>query len=401
MVTVKLKYIQHRGKECIAIVFPFDRKLIRAMRSLENIAWSKTHGCWYIPHNTGSIQSITNVFARLAIVDQSGLRSEREPGVPGIHGSPVLKATSLLGSMVSKRAGGRPANIHPVNEPVLIQMRQELVLKAYSRSTIKTYMNEMRALLATIGNIPADELQPEHLKRYLIYCSEKLKLQEHTLNSRLNALKFYYEQVLKKEKFFWEIPRPKRPMQLPKLLNRNELTRLFNAAENKKHKALLFTVYSSGMRVSEVTHLKLADIDSERMQIHIERAKGKKDRYVNLSPALLGILRKYISEIKPRPRVYLFESEQTGTAYPSRTVQQIFQNAKKKAGIIKEVGIHSLRHSYATHLLDKGTDIHYIKELLGHHNIKTTERYLHVSQRKLSDIGSPFDDLWNEETIKW
>ena len=151
--------------------------------------------------------------------------------------------------------------------------------------------------------------------------------------------------------------RPKKPLLLPKLLNENELAKLFNALSNKKHKAILFTTYSSGLRVSEVVNLKIADIDSKRMQILVRQAKGKKDRYVNLSPVLLDILRNYIKETKPKPKEYLFESEQTYTAYPARTVQQIFSNAKNKAGIRKEVGIHSLRHSFATHLLEKGTDI--------------------------------------------
>jgi site-specific recombinase XerD len=214
-------------------------------------------------------------------------------------------------------------------------------------------------------------------------------------------VKFYYEQVLRRDKFFWEIPRPKKPFILPKLLNETELRNLFNAINNKKHKAILFTAYSAGLRVSEVANLKLHDIDSKRMQIFIERAKGKKDRYVNLSPLLLDILRKYLLEYKPKPKVYLFESEQTFRAYPTRTLQLIFSTAKQKAGIGKEIGIHSLRHSFATHLLDKGTDIKYIKELLGHFNIKTTERYLHVSKKQLVNIVSPFDDLWKKEVIDW
>jgi integrase/recombinase XerD len=190
-------------------------------------------------------------------------------------------------------------------------------------------------------------------------------------------------------------------MSLPKLLNESELARLFNAVTNKKHKAILFTAYSAGLRVSEIVNLKIADIDSKRMQIFIERAKGKKDRYVNLSPLLLEILRSYIKQSHPRPKHWLFESIQTGQAYPARTIQQIFSDAKRKAGIRKEVGIHSLRHSFATHLLDKGTDIRYIKDLLGHFNIKTTERYLHVSNRQLINIRSPLDDLWRKEAIDW
>jgi site-specific recombinase XerD len=217
----------------------------------------------------------------------------------------------------------------------------------------------------------------------------------------MNALKFYYEQILHKDKMFFDIPRPKKPLLLPKLLNETELRKLFNALTNKKHKAMLFTAYSAGLRVSEVANLKIADIDSQRMQIFIERAKGKKDRYVNLSPILLDILRNYHKEYVPKPKVYLFESEQTFSAYPARTIQQIFSNAKNKAGIKKDVGIHSLRHSFATHLLDKGTDIKFIKDLLGHFNIKTTEIYLHVSKEKLVNIISPFDDLWKKESLDW
>jgi site-specific recombinase XerD len=280
-------------------------------------------------------------------------------------------------------------------------MRQQLKLKAYSLSTINTYLNEMSQFLKVLRNTPADELKPDHLKRYFVYCFDKLGLKEHTLHSRINALKFYYEQVLGREKFFWDIPRPKKPFLLPKLLNEAELRKLFNALTNRKHKAMLFTAYSAGLRVSEIVNLKLADIDSKRMQIFIERSKGKKDRYVNLSPLLLDILRKYIREYKPRPKTYLFESEQTMGPYPTRTVQQIFSNAKTKAGIRKSVGIHSLRHSFATHLLDKGTDIKYIKDLLGHFNIKTTERYLHVSKKQLVNIVSPLDDLWKNEQPDW
>jgi len=278
---------------------------------------------------------------------------------------------------------------------------QTLQLKAYSPSTLRTYKSEFAAFLQTLKNTKAESFNTQRLKDYLQYCHSTLKLSEHTIHSRMNALKFYYEQVLKKEKFFWEIPRPKKPLILPKLLNEEELRKLFNALSNKKHKAMLFTAYSAGLRVSEIVNLKLVHIDSRRMQIFIERSKGKKDRYVNLSPVLLDILRKYIKEYEPRPTEYLFESEQTLTAYPARTIQQIFTNAKNKAGIKKEAGIHSLRHSFATHLLDKGTDIKYIKELLGHFNIKTTERYLHVSNKRLVNIISPFDDLWKSEQIDW
>jgi integrase/recombinase XerD len=288
-----------------------------------------------------------------------------------------------------------------INAHVLPLMAEKLKLKAYSPSTIRTYLNEMSQLLRALGKIPADELKPEHLKRYLIYCYEKLGMKENTLHSRINAMKFYYEQVLGKEKFFWEIPRPKKQIILPKVLGEDEIARLFNSLSNLKHKAILFTAYSAGLRVSEIAALKIKHIDSGRMQIFVENAKGKKDRYVNLSPVLLDILRVYIRDYKLRPKEYLFESDQTRKAYPTRTIQKIFQVGRQRAGIQKEVGVHSLRHSFATHLLEKGTDIRYIKDLLGHFNIKTTERYLHVSRKALVNIPSPLDDLWRTGKIEW
>lgn len=252
----------------------------------------------------------------------------------------------------------------------------------------------MSQLLQAIKNIPADELKPEHLKRYLVYCFEKLGLKENTLHSRINAMKFYYEQVLKREKFFWEIPRPKKQLILPKVLNEFEIGKLFRSIDNIKHKAIVFTAYSSGLRVSEVVHLKIKDVDSQRMTLFIQMAKGKKDRIVNLSPLVLDILRGYLKKHKPRPLKFLFEGVIPGEPYSIRSAQQVFSSARKKAGINKDVSFHALRHSFATHLLEKGVDIRYIKDILGHFDIKTTERYTHVSKKILVNITSPLDDLF-------
>lgn len=191
-------------------------------------------------------------------------------------------------------------------------------------------------------------------------------------------------------------------MQLPKVLGEQDLTRLFNAITNKKHKAILFTAYSAGLRVSEVVNMKLRDIDSDRMQLFVEKSKGKKDRYVTLSPVLLDVLRNYIKLCKPRPQVYLFEGQgESGTPYNARSAQKVFQLAREKAGIKKEVSFHCLRHSFATHILEKGVDIRYIKDILGHFSIKTTERYLHVKKEQLITIPSPLDDIWKKGAIEW
>ena len=409
MKKVTLKPLYHKNQECIGIYFENTTVLNGAIRKNAGAKWSQTNKCWYIPLSKENYNKLFFALKGKAAIEQSALHEylaakKKKVLTPAKTtatpkpATPVIQLPTTPKKQVTVYKGGK---IQAVNAHVIPAMEQHLKLKAYSPSTIKTYLGEMTQLLTILKTIPADDLTPELLKRYLIYCYEKLKLTENTLHSRINAMKFYYEQVLKRDKFFWEIPRPKKPFLLPKLLNETELTNLFNALANKKHKAMLFTAYSSGLRVSEIVNLKISDIDSKRMQILVQRAKGKKDRYVNLSPLVLDILRKYIQEYKPRPKVYLFESEQTFTAYPTRTVQQIFTNAKHKAGIRKEVGIHSLRHSFATHLLDKGTDIRYIKDLLGHFNLKTTERYLHVSKKQLVNIISPFDDLWKKNELEW
>ncbi|MEO8111996.1 MAG: tyrosine-type recombinase/integrase [Ginsengibacter sp.] len=407
MEAVTLKPLTHKGAECIGIYSRQNAMLNHYYQKQAGAKWSKTNKCWYIPCTEINYEQLCKALSGKAILHIEELKKyllERKNSSLEV-GSRVTNKNLLKPTIALKPL--KPVQQHTViklsieNNEALQKFKQQLVLKAYSSSTIRTYTNEFMQFLQTIGNVPAHEFTATRIKDYMQYCYEKLKLSENTLHSKINALKFYYEQVLGREKFFWEIPRPKKPVILPKLLNEDELRKLFSALHNKKHKAMLFTAYSAGLRVSEIVNLKISHIDSTRMQIFIERAKGKKDRYVNLSPLVLDILRKYLQEYKPVPKHWLFESEQTSGAYPTRTVQQIFANAKQKAGIRKEVGIHSLRHSFATHLLDKGTDIKYIKDLLGHFNLKTTERYLHVSKKQLVNIVSPFDDLYKSGEIDW
>jgi integrase/recombinase XerD len=403
---VGLTGMHHRGADRVGIYFSKNTALLLLLRPL-GVRWSQTYRCWYGPLTTAWLLRLESLLAGMALVDRRGLNAflANRP----IDAAVVADLDKLRGGpeppiKIEREpapVGGRyqVPKISVINAAALRNLEQTLILKGYSTSTRKTYINAFRVFLATIKNYDAADFTVARLKDYLEFCFVELKLTEHTIHSRINALKFYYEQVLGREKFFLDIPRPKRPMDLPKLLNEGELSRLFNSLHNKKHKAMLFTAYSAGLRVSEVVALKISDIDSGRMQIRVARAKGKKDRYVGLSVLLLDILRQYI--VLFRPKLYLFESEVTGTAYPTRTVQQVFSNAKHKAGILKEVGVHSLRHSFATHLLDKGVDIRYIKDILGHFNIKTTERYLHVSKKQLVNIVSPFDDLMKGGGVDW
>lgn len=406
MQKVLLKPLYHREQEWIGIYYSPSNIINGLLKLKAGARWTQTHKCWYVPLNKAAYNKVWFALEGKAELEIQELlqyleaKKKTDGAFPQEPDLLPVKEPEIISPEEIKQPV-QAGLVQEVNNGVLPYLKQELLLRGYSPSTIRTYMNEMRVFLIAIGNHPATEYTPQQLRDYLQYCYETLNLSENTLHSRINALKFYFEQVLKREKFFWNIPRPQKPLQLPKLLNETELTRLFNSLSNKKHKAMLFTAYSSGLRVSEVARLMLADIDAERMQIHVRHAKGKKDRYVNLSPVLLDILRQYIKQEKPPPKEYLFESGQTGKAYPTRTIQQIFSNAKNKAGILKEVGIHSLRHSFATHLLDKGTDIRYIKDLLGHFDIRTTERYLHVSKKQLVNVISPFDDLWKRNEVDW
>lgn len=261
---------------------------------------------------------------------------------------------------------------------------------AYSPNTIKTYAAEFTHLLKTIKDQPIYDVSANEIRAYFLYCFDTLKLSENLIHSRINAYKYYFEKVLKRESFFIDIPRPKKPSILPKAISKQDIKKMFLVVKNTKHLLLLKMCYGMGLRVSELVNLKITDIDSKRMQVLIDRAKGKKDRYVMLPQSILEELRTYYLEY--RPKMYLFEG-QYGGQYSVRSVQQVFKNVMIKAKINKKVGVHSLRHSYATHLIEQGTDIRFVQELLGHKDIKTTMVYTGLTDVTKRKIISPLDNL--------
>lgn len=400
MTTITLKPLLHKGCENIAILAPNEAGLNLSIRKLQKVKWSQTNRCWYVPLNEGSFQKVLASFEGLAAIDSTILERYLQKKKEVIKTLPVL--SGLKEDKKELPLFNSPAwKLSKENLIALQRFVEQLKLKAYSVSTIKTYRNEFLQLLQLLKKKHVNDLTADDLRRYFLYCLEKLRLTENTLHSRINAVKFYFEQVLKREKFFWEIPRPKKPMKLPKVLSEQEVSRLFNAAKFLKHKAILFTAYSAGLRVSEIINLQWKHIDRLRGQILIEQAKGKKDRFVGLSPVLEDVLIAYYRKCKIKPLKYVFESDVQGQPYSARSAQAVFQQSKQKAGIQKEVGFHSLRHSFATHLLEKGTDVRFIQELLGHFSIKTTTRYLHVAKEKLVVIESPLDSLWKQGGIDW
>jgi integrase/recombinase XerD len=386
---VTLKPLHHRGQENIALFYENHSSLNATVKKLAGAKWSQSNKCWYLPMSRESYIQIQTVLKGKATLDSAALKNYLEkreqvkatiPEKPKITHAKPLPAT-------------RAWQLSNENLAELRKFVEQLKLKTYSLSTITTYRNEFMQLLRLLKNKPVYELTTGDLRSYMLYAMEKEGINENTAHSRLNALKFYFEQVNGREKFFWEIPRPKKQIQLPRFFNQDEITGIIKAAGPVKHKVMLMLAYAAGLRVSEVVRIKVKDIDSKRMCIMIGQAKGKKDRMVTLSPVLLVMLREYWKTGKLKKEGYLFPGQYEGEPYSSRSLQIVLALAKKKAGILKPGSIHALRHSFATHLLDKGTDVTMIQKLLGHNDIKTTLRYLHVTNRDMLQVMSPLDDL--------
>ena len=278
-----------------------------------------------------------------------------------------------------------------VGQDVLERLRRELRLRNYSPKTIKSYTSCIRTFVKYWGARGVIELSGEDIRRYLLFEIEHEGLSASTVNQIFNALRFLYVEVLKKPFVIGGIPRPQTEKKLPVVLSQEEVKKIFSVARNPKHRVMLMLVYSAGLRVGEVVKLEPRDIDSSRGLIHVRGGKGRKDRYTVLSPLILEQLRGYWKLF--RPLRWLFEGERPGKSYSIRSAEKVFENAVKAAGIEKEVSIHSLRHSFATHLLESGVDLRYIQELLGHTSSKTTEIYTHVTQKKLGLIRSPIEQI--------
>lgn len=280
------------------------------------------------------------------------------------------------------------------------QMTMDLALKRFSESTQRTYLSQVRNI-SIYFNKPPDKLDRDEVKKYLHYLIEEKNFSSSYVNQCYCALKFFFEITLRSKWFMDRIPRAKRERKIPAVLDQKEVLRLFKVTINIKRRAILMIIYSAGLRVSEAAHLKVSDIDSKRMMIFVRNGKGGKDRYTTLSKTALDLLRKYWREYYP-PNLsskqltgeWLFKGEKPDTPITARSIQLIFKEALGHAGILKPATVHTLRHSFATHLLEARTDLPTIQWLLGHKYIKTTAVYTHVTQKHLSTIKSPLDMLY-------
>lgn len=270
------------------------------------------------------------------------------------------------------------------------KMTMDLQLKGFSEQTQKAYISHVKAYSKYFEQSP-DKLGTDEIKQYLHYLITERKLSKSYINTTYSGLKFFYTITLGREWEMKQIPRVKRDKKLPTVLSKGEVQKIFDATTNLKHKAILMTVYGGGLRVSEVANLKPGDIDSANMQIHIRLGKGNKDRYTILAKANLMILREYWKLY--RPGIWLFPGANPVNHLSIRSIERIFQQSKEKAGISKVASIHTLRHSFATHMLESGANISYIQLLLGHTSPKTTCIYIHLTTKDALNLKSPLDTL--------
>jgi len=347
----------------IQIKFDYDSELVKKIRMVEERRWEQNTKSWIIPNNSKSINTFIKLF-----IDED-----------------IDWGSSFNISIIDYGEKNR-------NEIMIIQkeLEKQMTLRGLSPKTKKAYLGHLRRFME-FTNKSSIDIDKRDADNYLYYLLNEQKVSHSYANQTINAIKITFRDVLNKDCLVYELTRPKKENKLPNVLNEEEVLKILNALSNTKHKAILYLIYSSGLRVSEVVRLKAKDIDSKRMMIHIRLGKGKKDRYSVLSESALQILRRYYSE--ERPEEWMFPGANGDSFITERTVQRIFQNACRKAKISRGFSVHSLRHSFATHLLEGGTDIRYIQELLGHSSTKTTEIYTHVTKSSISKIKSPLDRI--------
>lgn len=277
------------------------------------------------------------------------------------------------------------------------QMEMDMKLRRFSPKTITCYLACMKGVAKHFRKSPA-ELGDEEIRAYLHYLMEERKASQSVLVQTYSALKFFFENTLQKQWNAIRIPRCKQRRKLPGVLSREEVESILSATKNLKHRAILMTLYSAGLRIGEVTRLKVSDIESGRMMIRVNEGKGLKDRYTLLGERNLEMLRRYWKAY--RPLEWLFPGRNASDPVSISAIQRVFKTSLAKAGIKKKASVHTLRHCFATHLLESGTDLYYIQRLLGHKSAGTTSVYLHITGKDIGKIKSPLDSwVENQEPV--
>ena len=274
--------------------------------------------------------------------------------------------------------------------PLRQRMLEDMAIRNLAENTQSSYIQQIVSYAKHFHRAPED-LGPEEIRAYQLHLTQTRMLSASSVSVATGALRFLYKVTLKRAWAIEEIPMPKRPFRLPVILSPEEVMHFLDSIDNLKHRAILMTAYAAGLRVSEATHLKATDIDSQRMMLRVDQGKGRKDRYVMLSPRLLEELRAYWKAVHPTP--WLFPGDLPGQPITRGAVELACQKAHRASGISKPITPHALRHAFATHLLESGADVRTIQLLLGHRSLATTSRYLKVATSTVCATTSPFDLL--------
>lgn len=363
MKKIEFRQMKIAKKDRIVLRFRYDSRLIGKVKKLSGARWEaglQSWLCWDTPDNHRLLSQL---------IEESG--------------NIVLEGKGL----------GRPLDrvrYDPVLRKHMDSFRAYLLHRRYSQRTVDTYMKVLHDFLNWL-DMPAGEVTSEVIREY-----NRIRILEKNYSASLqnqvvSALKLFYGKLQNRQIRLEEIERPVKEHRLPEVMSKEEVRRLISAIRNPKHKMMISLIYACGLRRGELLGLQPGDIDSRAGRLFIRCGKGRKDRVVVLSKRLIGMLREYYQAY--RPEIWLFEGSKPGKSYSETSIQKVFVTAREAAGIRKHVTLHTLRHSYATHLLEAGTDTRYIQELLGHSSIKTTMVYTHVTGNALMNIRSPFDDL--------
>ncbi len=368
--TIKLLPSVLHNQEVVLIKFNYNQNLIEKVKTIDGVKWSNSLGSWYLPKDGFNLSTTFNTFVHHAFVDYSAL---------------VKKQADKTGTNTKHKV---------VKEKVTIPQSffDKLDQRRYSENTKKVYINYFGDFIRYFKNKELDTITSEEINGYLLTLIREEGISASQQNQRINAIKFYYEKVLGGEKTLYSIDRPKKKKQLPNVLSTEEIKAMINQTTNIKHKCIITLLYSGGLRRSELINMKVSDILSDQMLIKIRNGKGNKDRYVGLSKYQLKLLREYYKAYKPK--LWLFEGANK-SQYSVTSLSKVVKQAARKAGIKRSVTPHMLRHSFATHHLEKGTDLRYIQEMLGHFSSKTTEVYTHVAKTDFNRFKNPLDEIYD------
>ncbi|HBS86633.1 MAG: integrase [Bacteroidetes bacterium GWF2_38_335] len=374
MKRIVLKEIDHRGEMCVAFCFEKDQDLMEQIKKLKNIRWSSSKGLWYQKAADFKKSDVFALFKGKAYVDYSEI-SVKE--VPREERKPIEK--KAIGSLTEDHI------------QALKEFESWLNYRRYSKHTVKIYLDSIRVFFRFCNSKPIEEISNEDIVNFVNGYILANDYSSSYQNQLVNSIKHFFIDIRKSRINIEDIERPIREQKLPNVLSRKEVKQILDSTINIKHHAALSLIYGCGLRRSEVLNLKLKDVASDRHLLIVRCAKGKKDRVIPISDKTIEMLRNYYK--KYRPKVWLFEGQKVGMKYSEESLAAVLKAAVIKAGIEKPVSLHWLRHSFATHLLETGTDMRYIQELLGHKSSKTTEIYTHVTEQSLQNIRSPLDDL--------